>query len=90
MKIVEATTQLGAVYGLGFIHGMDRLWQLEFMRKLASGRLSEIFGSETVPIDKYIRLIGVPRMVENYLEKIDDNNLLVLTNYAAGVNKVVE
>lgn len=47
---------MGAVFGLGFSHAMDRLWQLEFTRRLAQGRLSEIIGSETLPIDKYIRL----------------------------------
>jgi len=48
IKIVEAETHLGAMYGLGFIHGMDRLWQLDFMRRLSQGRLSEVFGIETL------------------------------------------
>jgi len=54
------------MFGLGFIHGMDRLWQLEFLRKLSTGRLSEIFGTETLQLDKYIRLVGIPRMVDEY------------------------
>ena len=35
MKHVHAQTDMGAMYGMGFIHAMDRLWQLEFYRKLA-------------------------------------------------------
>jgi acyl-homoserine lactone acylase PvdQ len=90
MKIVEAETVQGAVFGLGFVHATDRLWQLEFFRKLARGRLSEIFGSETVPIDRYIRTMGVPRMVENYIALVSDQERLILENYVAGVNKVAE
>ena len=35
VKLVEAQTLEGAVYGLGFIHAKDRLWQLDFYRRLA-------------------------------------------------------
>jgi penicillin amidase len=81
---------MGAMYGLGFVHAMDRLWQLEFMRKLSSGRLSELFGSETLIIDKHIRTIGIPRMAEKYMSEASEADLIILANYAAGVNKVVE
>lgn len=90
IKIIEATTLQGAVFGLGFVHATDRLWQLEFYRKLARGRLSEIFGKETLSVDKYVRTMGVPRMVENYLAIISDEQRLIVENYVAGVNKVAE
>ncbi len=57
---------------------------------LARGRLSEIFGTETLPIDKYVRTMGVPRMVENYISLVSDDERLILENYVAGVNKVAE
>lgn len=90
IKIVEAETEHGAQFGLGFIHATDRLWQLEFFRKLARGRLSEIFGKETVVIDKYIRTMGLTRMVENYMKIMNDEDKLILLNYCAGINKVAE
>jgi len=34
-KIVEAKTYSGALYGLGFISARDRMWQMNFLRKLA-------------------------------------------------------
>ena len=61
IKLVEAETMMGAVYGLGFIHAKDRLWQLYFYRLLVQGRLSELLGSTAVPLDKYVRTIGLPR-----------------------------
>lgn len=35
LKFIEAQTRQGAVYGLGFVHGVDRLWQIEFWRRMA-------------------------------------------------------
>jgi acyl-homoserine lactone acylase PvdQ len=90
IKYVEAESYFGAVYGLGFVHAQDRLWQLNFWRGMSRGRLSEIFGSETMPMDRYIRTIGATRMVEDYMARIDQSDLILLENYAAGVNKMAE
>jgi penicillin amidase len=57
---------------------------------MAQGRMSEIFGAETLPMDKYTRTMGQTRMVEHYLTLIEDDDLLLLENYAAGINKVAE
>jgi penicillin amidase len=40
-----------AVYGQGFVHAQDRLWQMERQRRLVSGRLSELFGEAAISID---------------------------------------
>jgi acyl-homoserine lactone acylase PvdQ len=61
LKIVEAETMMGAIYGLGFIHAKDRLWQMHFYRMLVRGRLAELVGPSGVSIDKYLRTIGLPR-----------------------------
>ena len=90
IKLVQASTLEGAVYGLGFIHAKDRLWQMQFYRHLAQGRLSEIFGAETIPIDTFIRTIGIPRAIEANMKSIDQDDLDAFENYAAGINKVVE
>ena len=41
-----------AFFGLGFVHAQDRLWQMEMLRRAAQGRLSEIFGEQTLEHDK--------------------------------------
>ena len=48
---VLAATDHDAFFGLGFVHAQDRLWQMTLARRTAQGRLSEIFGAETVAID---------------------------------------
>jgi len=55
IKLVQAKTYEGSIFGLGFVHAKDRLFQLHITRMIASGRLSELVGSEGVNLDKYIR-----------------------------------
>src|SRR5688500_13529798 len=51
-------------YGLGFVHGQDRLWQCHLHRLVVSGRLSEIAGREGLPVDRFMRTIGMRRAAE--------------------------
>src|SRR4051794_17464220 len=48
---IFAPTKLDALFGLGYVHAQDRLWQMEFQRRIGYGRLSEIFGAATIPED---------------------------------------
>jgi penicillin amidase len=63
------------MFGLGFAHGQDRLWHMNFQRAVAKGRLSEIIGSEGVPIDKYMRQIGLTQRVNAHMKLIDADEL---------------
>ena len=46
---VHAQERLDLWFGQGFCHGQDRLWQIDFYRRVVSGRLSEIAGVEPRP-----------------------------------------
>ena len=50
-----------ALFGLGYVHAQDRLWQMEFQRRIGHGRLSEIFGAAAVPQDRFLRTVGFGR-----------------------------
>ena len=70
----------------GYIHAQDRLWQMEFNRRLASGRLSEIFGETTLPTDRFLRTVGLRRAAEADAAQLDPDTRGLLDAYAAGVN----
>ena len=57
---------------------------------VAQGKLSEIIGSGGVQLDQYIRLIGINRAIEDRMTKLSSEEKAVLTNYAAGINKVAD
>ena len=58
---IFASTKLDALFGLGYVHAQDRLWQMEFQRRIGHGRLSEIFGAATLPQDRFLRTVGFGR-----------------------------
>ena len=48
------------IYAQGFSHAQTRLWQMEKTRRLITGRLSEVIGDKTLPIDKFFRSLDIP------------------------------
>ena len=49
---IYAENQEDAYTTLGYLHAQDRLWQMELIRRIAPGRLSEIFGKDALKNDK--------------------------------------
>lgn len=79
----------------GFIQARDRLFQMDISRRLASGRLSELFGPDLVETDKFYRIIGLHRasqLTYNELLKDKRNRFLVeyLQAFANGVNAYID
>lgn len=58
---IFATNADDAIFGLGFVHGQDRGWQLEFYRRVVSGRLAEAVGPQGLPTDRLMRHLGLRR-----------------------------
>lgn len=56
---IYAKTNADAFRMLGYVQASDRLFQMEILRRIGSGRLSEILGEKTVELDKYIRTVGL-------------------------------
>lgn len=75
-----------AYFGLGFVHAQDRLWQMEFQRRVAAGRLAEVVGAAAVPTDRFIRTLGVYRAAEAAMAWLDPTTIDALQAYANGVN----
>ena len=61
---IEAERPLDASFALGFVHAQDRLWQMEFQRRLGAGRLAEIVGAAALPSDRFMRTLGLYRHAE--------------------------
>ena len=46
----------------GYVHAQDRLWQMETLRRVATGTLAEIAGEDRVDLDYFCRLLGFPEL----------------------------
>jgi penicillin G amidase len=86
---IFASTKLDALFGLGYVHAQDRLWQMEFQRRIGHGRLSEIFGDATVPQDKFLRTVGFGRAARSAWDHLPDDARQQINAYCAGVNAFI-
>lgn len=83
---IQAKSQEDALFALGYLHASERSWQLEFNRRLASGRLSEILGKETLAIDRFIRTLGIKHIAEQQYDRYPIAAKRSLQAYADGIN----
>ena len=84
----RGTTDL--CFGLGFCHGQDRLWQLEFFRRATAGRLAEFAGPDALEADKLMRTLGMRRVAEQEVAGTSVALQGFLASYAAGVNAAID
>jgi penicillin amidase len=83
---VYAATSQDLYYALGYVHAQDRLWQLELNRRVALGRLSEIFGEPTITFDRFMRRLGLAQVATAEAIAVSPEERLTLESYAAGIN----
>ena len=74
------------MFGLGFAHAQDRLWQLETHRRIAAGRLAEAFGPAALDADRFLRALGVRRAAAAQWAKASGASRAAVEAYAAGIN----
>jgi len=76
-------------FAQGYVHAQDRFWQMEFWRRIGSGRLSEIFGEGTLDIDRFTRTQGWARVAAEEEKAMDPEIRAILQAYADGVNAYI-
>jgi penicillin amidase len=87
---ITAQTERDADFALGFVHAQDRLFQMELMRRLGSGRLAELFGLRALKSDKLMRLLGFAQQAQAQYEAASPDLRAALDAYAAGVNAYLQ
>jgi penicillin amidase len=85
---ISASSWRAALYGLGYMHGIDRPTQLLFARAVASGQSAELIADkpELLETDRFFRRVGLYLNLENEVAALDDETFDQLTAYCEGVN----
>ena len=86
---ITASTRRDAALALGYVTAQDRLFQMDLMRRRASGRLSEIVGDIAIETDKRQRVIGFSRVTKEVVSNLSDEQREVLVAHADGVNAFI-
>lgn len=74
----------------GYVHAQDRLFQLDLYRRIAQGRLSELFGEIYLDLDQYHRQLGFEAAANASVPLLDSTVLELLKSYASGINQYME
>ncbi|MDI9876797.1 penicillin acylase family protein [Flectobacillus rivi] len=89
---IYAQTEEDAYFALGYVHAQERLFQMEALRRLADGRLSEVFGDMALESDKFFRSLGFRKYAEQTIAQYPKNEGYVkaASAYVNGVNAFIE
>ncbi len=87
---IVAQSESDAFFAVGYCQAQDRLWQMDYLRRMAGGRLAEIFGMAAVPIDKFSRALEIRKTAETIYLSIDPKTKELLERYSAGVNYYIK
>jgi len=83
---IEAQTDLDTFLGLGFVHAFDRLWQMDYQRRIVAGRLAEIVGPDAVEQDILQRTLGLYEAAESAYDNLETETKAIVDAYTAGIN----
>src|SRR5712692_1609774 len=77
-------------FAQGYVHAQDRLWQMEFNRRIGCGRLSEIFGEIAIEADRFCRRLGMHRAAATEAARLPEHSKRALDAYSRGVNAFID
>ncbi len=87
---VYADTSTDLFFAQGYVQAQDRFYEMDVKRHITAGRLSEMFGPDTLETDKVVRTMGWRRIAEQELGLLDGETVELLTAYTAGVNAYLD
>jgi penicillin G amidase len=83
---IQAHEREDLYFAEGYCHGQDRLFQMDFYRRVVEGRVSEIAGEEGLAVDRLMRTLGMRRVAEREAEELAPELRARLERFCAGVN----
>ena len=89
---IYAQNEIDARRTLGYVHAQDRLWQMELIRRIAAGRLSEMFGEKLIKTDKFFSGLGIEEASEETIQQLDKNSeaYQLAIAYLDGINQYIK
>ena len=90
IPFIEATDEAHAWFGQGFCQGQDRAFQLEFLRRVGQGTLSEVIGPKGLPIDRLSRRIGFQQSSEEQYAMVGEDVRGDVDAYVRGINAGIQ
>ncbi len=90
IPFIEAKYLEDAIFAEGYLHAQERMFQMDLLRRAATGELSEIFGEKTFKVDSFFRVLGIKRIAMILKDSLLPIEKKILESYARGVNAYIE
>jgi penicillin amidase len=83
---ISGASRIDMAYATGFLHGQERFFQMDLLRRSAAGELAELFGPKALPLDRAHRLHRFRARAADALARMAPAQRQFVERYAAGVN----
>lgn len=90
MPIVVAENDEDLAFGIGYAMGQDRLFQMDLIRRVIQGRLSEVLGADLISVDKFFLTITAGKSTEEIYQSYPENIKKILIAYSKGINEFIK
>ncbi len=90
MPHVYAQNEADLYRAVGYLSAQDRFWQMDLLRRVTLGRVSEIVGEKAIPLDLLMRSLELTKKSNQLINNTDPKIVAALTAYADGVNQYLE
>ncbi len=88
---ITAPTLEQAFFHAGYAVAQDRLWQMENSRRVARGRMAEVFGASFVASDREVLAFAyTDDELRSQIKTLSPTTQTMIANYAKGVNAWIE
>ncbi len=85
-----ADTDADLMRAQGYVHAQERFFEMDLRRLATAGRLSELFGEQTLESDKLVRTMGWRRVAEREWALLAPDTRQALSAYSEGVNAYLD
>jgi penicillin G amidase len=89
MPHIYATNEHDLYFSVGYVMAQERLWFMDLIRRVTTGRLSEVMGEKLVETDKFLRCLEMTAKSKMVLANEDPLTLSYMQAYADGVNAYI-
>jgi penicillin G amidase len=83
---ISGANRLDVARALGWLHAQERYFQMDLLRRRASGELAAMFGPKALAADKAARIHDFRRIARENINRLNPDERALIEAYATGVN----
>lgn len=86
---ISGSSLRDVIFAQGYTHAQDRLWQMDFWRRAATGTTAEVLGPDGVQFDAFMRTLDIRGIAQRLRKNLTPTAQQILRAYSDGVNAYI-